>query len=186
MVLCLSRKRHPHQDLPKQICVVWICPSHYQPEFSYALGRRTHQRKSNRYEFSTAASRSWADNSCVQTHPPLCDTIFALDCHMGSDFEFIHFPCRGHRSWSHRYNPDEVLWRIHTPMAICSNYCVLLHSLLSSLSDPVDYSNGYCVRNLVRCWNRINQSFGLVGKWAKARFSGDRRYASYLCWGSGY
>ena len=43
MALCLSRKGHPHQDLPKQICVAWICPSHYQPEFSFAFGRRTHQ-----------------------------------------------------------------------------------------------------------------------------------------------
>lgn len=43
---------------------------------------------------------SFAESSlgCVQTHPTLCDTIFALDCHMGSDLEFIHFPCRSYCS----------------------------------------------------------------------------------------
>ena len=105
---------------------------------------------------------------------------------MGPDFEFIHFPCRGHCSWSNRYNPDEVLWRVYTSMAICRNHCVLLHCFLSSRSDAVDDSNGYCVRNLVRYWNRINQPFGLVGKWAKAGFPGDRRHVPDLRWGSGY
>ena len=112
--------------------------------------------------------------------------MVALDCHMGSDFEFIHFPCWGHRGWSHRDNFNEVFWRIYTPMAICSDHCVLLHRFLSSCPDAVDHSNGSCVRNLVRCWNRINQPFGLVGKWAKAWFPGDRRHDPYLCRGSGY
>ena len=71
-------------------------------------------------------------------------------------------------------------------MAICRNHCVLLHCFLSSRSDAVDDSNGYCIRNLVRCWNRINQPFGLVGKWAKAGFPGDRRHVPDLRWGSGY
>ena len=150
-----------------------------------------HVRTSLKAELAVLRQMPWNGHfssslGCVLTHPTLCDTIFALDCHMGSDFEFIHFPCRSYCSWGHRYNPDEVLWRIHTPMAIGSNYCVLLHSLLSSLPDSVDHSNGYCVRNLVRCWNRSNQPFELVGKWAKTWFSGDRRHASYLCWGSGY
>ena len=105
---------------------------------------------------------------------------------MGPDFEFIHFPCRGHCSWSNRYNPDEVLWRVYTSIAICRNHCVLLHCFLSSRSDAFDDSNGYCVRNLVRCWNRINQPFGLVGQWAKTRFPGDCRHDPYLCRGSCY
>ena len=65
-------------------------------------------------------------------------------------------------------------------MAICSNHCVLLHRFLSSRPDAVDHSNWYCVRNLVRCWNRINQPFGLVGKWAKTRFPCDCRHDPYL------
>lgn len=104
----------------------------------------------------------------------------------GARFWIHTFSCRGHCSWSNRYNPDEVLWRVYTSMAICRNHCVLLHCFLSSRSDAVDDSNGYCVRNLVRCWNRINQPFGLVGKWAKAGFPGDRRHVPDLRWGSGY
>jgi hypothetical protein len=55
-------------------------------------------------------------------------------------------------------------------MAICRNHCVLLHCFLSSRSDAFDDSNGYCVRNLVWCWNRINQPLGWLVSGQKLDF----------------
>lgn len=69
--------------------------------------------------------------------PPLCDTIFALNCHMGSDFEFIHFPCRGHRSeviGTTLMKFSDGFTRLWPSVATIVCYCTAFYLLSQTLS----------------------------------------------------